>query len=293
MPIAIKSTHSLFAGLTEQEAALVTSAFLTLVCSIMFVYLGEVIWSNSAYPRIAGVRRESWVLLTLISLFPQHFFFLTGYPEALFLLLFGGGILAVWLNKWVTAAVFLSLTPVTRPQGIWILGIVGAFLILGAFRQRIERRQAIAALGILPLPFFSFLYWNWSKTGDVLYFLHEQKKWGRAFDPASGLLLHLPRYDDSRFLLYSSIGLALYFFQNKTDSRFRLLCLLTIVFAEVPVFYGGFYSYPRLMAVNLGLFILCADFFSEKTNLFLIWCLWSLTRLGVQALTYTSGGWAG
>jgi hypothetical protein len=293
LAILVKGIHAVLAFLTEKEALLLTTGLLTLACSILIPFLGNKIWRESPHPEILGFKRESWILLALVSVFPHHFFFLTGYSESLFLLLFVAGIYFLWDSRLIPAALCLSLTAVTRPQGIWILGIVGAFLVFELWKRRIRIRDGIPALAILPLPFLAFLYWNWSATGNAFHFLSLQKNWGRSLDIGGGLLLHLPRYDDSRFLLYASLALGLFTMKNKREPRLLLLAALTLLFAEVPVFYGGFYSYPRLMSVSLGLFVLASDFFSTRILWLLAWLLWSVTRLGIQALTYSVGGWAG
>ncbi len=280
-------------GLESVPSLLWITNLFNIGASFLALLLGEALWEESTFPSILGFKRESWILIACLSLYPQHFFGMIGYPEPLFLFLFAGGWLALWKNRLLLSALSFSLTALARAQGIWVVAILGLFALYHLLSSKEARLKWFAFGLILALPFLGLLIWNHQITGDFLYFLKEQSKWGRSFDFLSGLKNHLPRYDDSRFFVYCTLGLGIAAFRKKSDPRWLVMIATMIAFAELPIFYGGYYSYVRFVSINLGLFCLASEFLASRPILTFLWLAFSLTRLAIATMTYTSGVWAG
>ncbi len=284
---------SMATPLSEVNSLLVLSNLFNVISGVLCLYFGQKFWFESSSKSYFGFKLESWILLSSMSFFPQHLFSVVGYTESLFMMLLLAGWLSLWSNALTFSAIFFALTAVTRPQGLWVVGLMGGFAIVQMLKQKQDTMKWIKFGLILIIPFSIFLYWNEAIQGDVFFFLKEQRKWGRAFDFISGLKNHLPRYDDSHVYLYLTLFAAYRWLKSGRDLRVVFLAVMMLAFAEIPLFYGGYYSYVRFVAVNLGLFCFYSEYLAKRPILLLFWLVWSLSRLAISSFNYTQGLWSG
>lgn len=265
----------------------------------------------------------SWLLLLLFSVFPHSHFLIRGYSESLFLPLLLLSLIAVFRERWSLAALALGLSAVTRAQGAWCAAIYGAYRLCLLYRRpsassasgRLESaptKEGLranfggrCALGmaleatLLAAPFLLMLLWDQARTGDWFFVFHEHEKWGQGFSLLPAVRAHLPKFEDSHlFLLLSWIGAA-FFFRNARalrDPALAYLAAFTLAMAEAPLFLGGatpLFSYSRYVSMNVGVFLLIADFLVRRPVLIPPVAMWMCARLGIQTYHFTFGHWTG
>jgi hypothetical protein len=266
-------------------AAVVASNVFAVLAGALTLYLGERLWPDSPASRakVLGFGKRSWMLLAAISFFRHGHFWVRGYPEPLFFLLFAGMVLALLQQRWAWAGLCSGLMAVPRPQGIWVMGAFGLIMLLaylpGKGRERlgisVSARQWLGASALAILPFLAFLAWN------------------REFSLLGGLKSHLPRLEDSRLYLYLSLGASWAYLRRRPGNPWFLIGLATLLMAEVPLFIGGYMSYTRFMDVSLGLFCLIVELCAERPAWFWAWTLWNLSWLATSTYVAAFGGWTG
>ena len=119
--------------------------------------------------------------------FPTGFILSAPYPEALFLLLSVGALLAAMHGRFLLAGLLGLLLALTRPGGV----LVAAPLAWLAFTQGGPRRRAgLLASGLPGLGLALHAAWLWRVTGDPLALFHAQAAWGRSLAAPWQTLLH-------------------------------------------------------------------------------------------------------
>ena len=116
-------------------------------------------------------RRAVWFFL----IFPTAYFLHIGYPEALFLALGLGAVLAARTNRWWLAGVLGAYSWMTRPNGIVLLPTLG----VEAFHQLIRTKRwqwQWLWIGLIPAGFGVYLLINWHISGDPFAFVETGKK---------------------------------------------------------------------------------------------------------------------
>jgi hypothetical protein len=288
-----------FTSGSSHLAAIVVSNVFTVIAGVLTLYLAEALWRESER-FILGFRSTSWMLLAVLSFFPYSHFWIRGYPESLFYSLFLAGILAMVSRRWIFASFWIGLSAVTRPQGLWLVAAFGLLLMLSQVRLRerwdlqIGRKTAVYSFLVALFPFAVFLLWNWKSTGSAFYFLEAQKGWGRSFDLILGVKSTLiPKFEDTSLYLYLSLIASFVYILRKTERPWLYIGLTTLMMAQLPLDYGGFYSYTRFMTTNLGLFCIIVEIGTRVRPLFWIWLVWSLSRLAASAHSAGFGLWTG
>ena len=283
-------------GLSPQASVLLVSWLLTILVGVLTLFFAEE-WKNKIFHSesnsrvstgsfsIYGFAPFSWVFFSLIAVFPHVHFWLRGYSEPLF-----WGLVLSWAllrlkGYWVLAMLCLSFLPITRPQGIWIWGMVLGF-------EFWSTRRLIRLLPAF-LPFILFLIWNQFEAGSPFYFLKVQVSgWQRGFDWRRGIDAHLPRFVDASLFLYLGLMAGAYFFNRRNKSIVYLfLAIGSWVFAELPLWFGGLYSYNRFSSIHLGLFLFLAEVFVNRRAWFAMWILWSFSRLSMLSYRAGFGHW--
>ena len=283
-------------GISGNLGVLITSNLFSILAGMLILFAGKKVFAPAS-PDVYGFPSESWILLALVTFFPHFHFWLQGYPEPLFFCALLAGFLFLLEERWNWACAFLGITAVIRPQGIWAVGLAALVLVVGFFNKLEDSpkrfSEIIPALLILVLPFSIFCLWNQSVTGSPFYFLQEQKKWGRTFDLLLGLRSHLPRFDEGTFYLYLSLWAAYTLLKERKSLAWVFIGLLTLAFAEIPLFYGAFMSYSRFASINLGIFLALTLLFTRRPQLLVPWLIWSVSRLAVFTHNMTFGMWTG
>jgi hypothetical protein len=134
--------------------------------------------------------------------------------------------------------------------------------------------------------------WEHFHTGNPLYFLSLQKSWGRSFDILHGLKCHIPSPK------IEFIGLALSWVMsirwiNRPEVHWKWLSLVTIALAEIPLYYGGFYSYSRFLTTSPGVIIGVFEVIQWKPWIRFPLLVWALTKLNIQTFKWVNGDWCG
>jgi len=288
-PLLIRDAHGVLAtlglDLGPNGAALLVSNVFTLLAGVLFLFYAEKLWprTSQAPKVICGFFYKSWLALLFLSIFPEGHFWMRGYGEAVFFALLVAILLSFQNKKWLLGGVFCGLIAISRPPGLWAASACGVYLISRLFsRERTERAQIIAGILACAVPFLGFMAWLWVKTGNPVYFYSAQASgWGRHFDLLAGLKDHLPRWDAAHLYLYFGLFAALRFFRRRSGD-WLLLGAITLMLTDLPIYFGGFYSYVRFASASPGIFLTAAELGEESPWGTLALVTWCLVRLGIQ-----------
>ena len=136
------------------------------------------------------------IVLTIL-FFPPTYFFLSGYPDVLFVLL---GILSLYYGRkkqWLLAGLFSALLAVTKPYGIFMMPtLLFLYLDSHSWSWKIFFKKINWMPLLLPLlTFGGFVLFNYLKFGNPLAFLATQQTWGRSLgSPISALMAEFKFY---------------------------------------------------------------------------------------------------
>ena len=240
--------------------------------------LGNVLWpavksGEEVEKKILGYSTKSWLLLLAISIFPHSQYWVYGYTEALFMVLFAGSLYFIIKRRWFFASLMVALVAITRPQGIWILMMYSLALIFKNIGPEVlfEKNRVKKILGHLILAnsfFLSFTGW------------HFYESTGRPIDFLTGLKSHLPVWEADYFFLIISL-FAMYHFLRRKEFSWIYLGGITLMMAEFPLYIGGYCAFSRFMSVNLGMFVFLIEFVENKRILQVALIVWSIVYLGM------------
>ena len=219
------------------------------------------------YPQ-SVVTKASWALL----LFPTSFFLVSVYSESLFLFLS----LLVWYwarqHRWWLAALAASLLTITRLPGILIWPPL-AYEWWSTIGKDGGWRRFLSGwwLVIIPLPLMSYIYFNWLKWHQPLYFIqaHAQLANSRSVTGVVWPPQTIYRYGHILLTLspgqyewwlagmellisVAAGGLLIYAFRQKV--RLSYLIYASLIFL-LPVFSGTLSGMPRYSLVIFPIFI--------------------------------------
>lgn len=218
-------------------------------------------------------RESGWPILFLLS-FPSAFFYVTVYPESLFLFLSSGALYFIFRKNYLVAGVFAVLSSLTKLQGVFL---VIPFIISIIQPKNFSVRNLFLAFS----PAYGLLIYSFylaKNYGDPLLFYHAQEKFG-AERTSQGIIL-LPqvlfRYlkiltgADINFqywvalleLSIFSIVISVLLFdlykiiKNKTKNfNYLSVNLYSIVVLILPTLTGTLSSLPRYALLSFGFFI--------------------------------------
>lgn len=169
-PAAIKLVHAVSGAKEDQISFILNILFSAL--SVFFLYrLARLDYSDAISRNIVLV----WLL------FPPAYFLLSGYPEAMFVLL---AVLSFYFARkkaWLWAGIVAGILAVTKPYGIFMLtALLVEYWEDNNWNWRIFYRKFTWLPLLFPLVTFGgFVLFNFLKFGDALAFLHAQHTWGR------------------------------------------------------------------------------------------------------------------
>jgi Gpi18-like mannosyltransferase len=141
--------------------------------------------------------KESLAVVAIFLFFEPAYFFLSGYPDILFVLL---AILSLYFarkGKWGGAGISAGLLAITKPYGIFILPVLAVeYLWSNAWNFKVLlRKKDWLALFLPILSFGSFIFFNYWKFQNPLAFLDTQKTWGRSLaNPLAALFQEFKYY---------------------------------------------------------------------------------------------------
>ena len=117
-----------------------------------------------------------------LCIFPTAFFFFTAYNESLFLLFSLGAFLAMRRQRWWLAGILGFFAALTRSAGILL--VFPYLYELWEARENVRASlshllKALLSLSVIPLAIVIYSLYCWMTTGNILYFITVQSKFGR------------------------------------------------------------------------------------------------------------------
>ena len=228
--------------------------------------------------------------IILLLIFPTAFFLNSVYTESLFLTLSIIFFYYLFKKKFLIAALFLSLTSLTRINGVFLL-VPFIYEYLKTFGLKKFFNPSFSAFLIAPLGIFSFMFYQYLKFGEPLAFLKSQMEWGRRFE-----------FNSSHFQLfsppsYANLASDVTFFILAIVSGFLLLRirasygLYVLVTAALAASTGTLMSIGRFVLILFPIYILLA---SVKNREFKFgWQLISTLMLAAYTTLFVNNYWAG
>lgn len=299
-PLILRGLHQVFPATSLAALSVAASNFFSLSAICVVIILGRAIWSpsdssgNHVFPRFG---KPAILLGLAVAVYPHSQFFSYGYSEPLFLLFYACTLVFFFKKRLGWSAVSCGLASICRPQGLWLLGaflgVVSYQLIKkwffspkGRTDTLVEPREvplscSFLVLFLASIPFLIFVIWQWHTFGSPLAFLHAQSGWNRHLDVIGGLRHNIPKFDQCK--IFNTLALiATWRFLKRPELHWKLLALVTVMMTEIPLFFGGTYSYPRFSALNLGVFIFLVELSKDRFWLIVALLLLAVTRLDVE-----------
>ena len=162
-----------------------TSAFLLANILLVINFVSLLFIVKSFTSKLIALKTTFFLFL-----FPFSIFFRSYFAESLFLFLLLWFTYFLMKRSWAFSAFCLSLLTITKGNGI-LLNIFFLYLLLRDVKKgNMSKRKALGLLCILVLPFLSWLLYNFSQTGNLLYFYTVRSAWTYSF-PFYALLHNL------------------------------------------------------------------------------------------------------
>lgn len=285
-PKLIRFCKALLPQMDGYSATVILSWVVGILAGSLCLLFFDRYWKNDS--KVLGFSRKAWTLLFILSIYPHGHFWFQGYSEPLFVSVLLLGLLAASSKHWILAGGMIGLSAIVRPQGLWLPPIWGALLSFQAYQKKISWQSAVCASAVSALGICGLLYWYWHGTGDIFYYykIQAQGGYGRAFSLWDGIWNHRPRWDSAVLYLYLSLIGSIRLLK-RPDFLSRLLGGFSLAFTEIPLFFGGFYSYVRFLSVSFALFVLLTEEAEQSRWKEKLIFVFFLTKLAVQV--YKSG----
>lgn len=161
-PLAIHGLHALAPGLGYAIAGFVI-ATLSLVAAVPLAYRLTARWFDEPI---------AWRSAALLVLLPGSFYFTAIYADGLFVALVLATFLALGKRRWLLAGLLASLAGVTRPQGIFLMGVTLLAALLDRARTGAWSWRAFAAAPLSAVLPVVDMFLAYRATGDALYHHH-------------------------------------------------------------------------------------------------------------------------
>jgi len=253
--------------------------YLSFILNIIFSFFASLYLYRLS--RFDHAEKTSLMIVAIWLFFPSSYFLLSGYPEALFVLL---AILSLFFSRkkrWLWAGVSVALLAVTKPYGIFMLPVL--FFEYAATR---DWNYKIFFKKFDWLPFFlpiltlgAFIFFNYWKFGNPLAFLAAQKTWGRSLaSPVSALLEEARHYlldgnifsgGNFPYLIYlSSFFFSIFAFFLSWKKARRSYLIFPVLILIAAFLTGTLTSWDRYMLLGFPLLIGPAVYLSGKKYLF-------------------------
>lgn len=291
----IAAVHRIIPDFPLKSLSIIISNVFSVLSLALLITLGKLLWNEGKLKeKFYNYPKKSLLLALAVAVYPHSQFFSYGYPEPLFLCLYSTALIFLIKQNWLLAGFCSGLSAITRPQGIWVLAVFCIAALYSFFSSqqhysnqphtgtiRIPLKIAMSSIILAIFPFLIFILWQWQTFGDPVAFLKAQSNWGRSFDFMRGLKSNLPKYDQSHILALLSIYSAFRFIK-RDDIHWKFIGVASILMGEIPLFFGGFLSYPRFSSINLGLFLMIIEVARPHFWLILSLLIFAITRLNVE-----------
>ena len=234
-------------------------------------------------------------------IFPTSYFLHIPYTESLFLALAIGCFWAARTNKWLLAAILGGLACQTRINGI-LLVLALLFEIWEQYKQTKKLNWSWFWILVIPTGFLSYLFLNYSISGNPLMFLEYQREnWGRYLRlPLSGFI---GKFDTAVYetpansniagfqeLFFTLIGaFAIIAGWRYLRNSYRVWMILNwLLFVSTSFIL----SVPRYTITLFPIFILAALIAEKDKRVNLLITVWSILYLGLFTALFVKGHWA-
>ena len=184
-PAIIRVTHDV-TGIKEDRVSFGLNILFSLLIVVFLYRLARLDYTEDVTRNI----------ILAVLFFPPAYFFLSGYPDALFVLL---TLLSLYFGRcgyWWRAGFFAALLALTKPYGIFMVpALLFEYLAQHEWQWRVLWREKNWWPLLLPLlTFGGFIVFNWLSFHEPLAFLIAQDTWGRALGQPLLSLFREARY---------------------------------------------------------------------------------------------------
>lgn len=246
--LSIAAQPLIWLGIDPPWALILTSWLALLFATIILYRLLERQFST----------RVAWVSVAAMFLFPGSFYFLTAFPNSLYLFL--SVLTLYWAEKgrWTLLWIPSAALALTHPSGA-VIGLPLLYLLLRNWKDRSVRYGlliALAAMGVAILAYFSYYYY---KFDDFWLYLRFQQQPFYAHEPALpfitiGRLLSNPARDISAFaMIVFVIGAVILFYRPKVKIEWQVFMFGLLLFSPS---LGTMDSYYRYVQAAFPLFLM-------------------------------------
>lgn len=264
-----------------------SSLFISFLSCFMFIYF--------FYKYLRNLYSQNIAKDTIISFlfFPGAFYCLLIYSESLFLFLLALFLYSFSQNRYKTALIFLSLLPLVRFIGIYMI-------ISATFKTFLKEKsfKLSAAVIAASLPTAVYLLIIYSIFKDPVYFVSTQSLWSRfILDPIATLFLYLVPLFSLKFISISNaldLTITLLFITlliygiKKIPAHLWIFSVFAIL---IPATTGSLVGMPRYALLSLGTFIIIADILNKHQTLKQIVWPASLALQCVLFSLFVAGHW--
>lgn len=248
-------------------------------------------------------KKISYYAVVSLLAFPTSFFLGAIYNESLFLFFTLMSFYMARKQNWLVAGIFGMLSSATRVMGIFLLPA----LLFDAYQQKSLKKS----FGLLLIPFglFSYMYYQFTLTGDPLAFYHLQTTIGehrqsdlvllpqvlfRYLKILTNVSVENPIFQTIVLEFLSMIlFLSLLFYGYKKKIRYSYLIFGLLALLVSPL-QGSLTSIPRYVLVVFPGFIAIAIYLTNlPKGLRWLIILTSISALVLESSLYFRGYWVG
>ncbi|HWQ59791.1 MAG TPA: glycosyltransferase 87 family protein [Candidatus Fimivivens sp.] len=285
-PLVIRGVHEIGIGLHEDELSFWLNVAFSFLAALALFRLAKI-----DYPE-----RTGRIVVTIFLFFPPAYFFLSGYPDILFVLLAILSFLFARKGEWWKAGIASALLAIAKPYGILMLPTLlfeYAWVNGKDIRVFFRRYEWLPLLSPL-VSFGGFIAFNAVRFGDPLAFLSAQRTWGRSLaNPVSALLSEAGRSlfggnilsgTNAPYLTYLACFIfsviAFVWSWKRIRSSYLLFSGLLLLSALLT---GTLTSWGRYMLLGFPIFFGPAIWLAERKRLFTAYVLLSALILVTMA----------
>lgn len=284
-PMIIKATRSILH---------IRDNYLSFGLNIIFSFLATFFLYRLA--RIDYSEKISVGIVMVFLFFPPSYFFLSGYPDILFVLL---AICSLYFGRkkaWGKAGIVAGLLALTKPYGILMFPVL---LLEYLWDHHWEVKIFFKKFDWLPLllplvSFGGFVWFNYWKFHDSIAFFEAQQTWGRTLsNPLVALLTEAKHYllsgnifsgSNLPYVLYLGYFIFSLFAFWLSWSRVRKTYMLFPFLLLLAAFLTGtLTSWGRYMLLSFPILMGPAVYFSERKRVFLVYGILSITVMVFSA----------
>lgn len=260
-----------------------------LISGIILSNLLFIIGMISLYLTVRKLYTESIALWTFIFLlvFPTSFFFNTLYTESLFLAISMTGVLFFINNKKLHGAFCFAASTLTR-----LVGIFNPILLFLKVKgvKRISKKEIILITTFSFLGLFAYMLYLYISTGDPLFFLTSQPKFGANRTTSFVILPQVIwryikifltlKFDRSYFIAifeflsfsFFALTISLFAYQGFIKRKFNdlVISFYSACHLLLPTLTGTLLSIPRFGLFCLASFLYIAQIKNMKVKLLIV-----------------------